>query len=912
MENPLGIDRVEPRLSWQLDCLRAGLRGQRQSACQILVASDRARLDADNADLWDSGVIPSHPGMRVKYAGTRLRSRMRCHWKVRVWDQDGRRSSWSEPASWSVGLLEAADWTARWLADHPGLCAFGQRPGIGTHVRGGQLVHQEKLGADCPWFRKTFHLSQRPVRATLYVSSLGFHEAYLNGRKIGTDILAPPLTDLNDSALYVTHDVGAMLTPGDNCLGLWLGRGWTTSTYYSVPRLPQAIAQLEVEFPDGGRLVVGSDTSWRTAPSNISLIGGWHYADFGGERVAHHPDAARWCMADYDESAWRAVETRPAERPALKAQTIPPTSILEEIEPVSLSQEPDGAWLVDMGRMVTGWFRFAGRAAPHGEVVVDYTEWGPRDRACLNQRDIAVADAAGEARFFNKFNYHTFQYVRIRGLVARPAAADIRACVVSTALTPAFSFASSSPLLGRIHRAVVNTFRANSVGGYLCDCPERERIGYGYGVTMDRFIAWHFVEGVPFMERLNRLFVDNQHDTGMNPTSAPQVDSHYYQPVSAPYIEVPGALHAYTGDATAIVESRTAAGRYLAYMESLCAASDADGLLDIQRIRERVPTQSTVKFLDYLGEWLGQVPFDPPVNDLSMKARTVFNNCILVINLENMARCLEAIGDTRAARACREAAARKRAAIHARHFRGESSDYGVASQTYLALPLLAEIPQGRERDAVLRALEAMIAMNGRFTSGDGGMHILLRALTALGRPDLVYGMLHRDDYPGYGFMANSGLSIWEMWQNDEPFLAAQQWGSLLDRSRSHMGYCPIGEWFINGLAGITVAASAAGPCHIRIRPFIPADLEWFEATWHSVHGPISVAWRKAPGALTLEVGIPPNATADLLLPAPTAANVIESGILLNDVPEIIVSDAPPSPGVSVRVGSGKYSFQCRP
>lgn len=110
--NPLGIDTVEPRLSWILESKQ---RAWAQSAYQISVASSEGNLVQDKGTLWDSGKVTSDQSNQVVYKGKPLQSRMRCYWKVRVWDKDGRVSAWSEPAFWTVGLLELEDWQAQWI-----------------------------------------------------------------------------------------------------------------------------------------------------------------------------------------------------------------------------------------------------------------------------------------------------------------------------------------------------------------------------------------------------------------------------------------------------------------------------------------------------------------------------------------------------------------------------------------------------------------------------------------------------------------------------------------------------------------------------------------------------------------------------------------------------------------------------
>jgi len=111
-ENPLGIDVRTPRLSWNLE---SEVRGQRQTAYRVLAASSHEALAADRGDLWDSGRVESEDCLHVEYAGVALTSRQDCFWKVRIWDMDGAASAWSDPACWTMGLLDATDWRARWI-----------------------------------------------------------------------------------------------------------------------------------------------------------------------------------------------------------------------------------------------------------------------------------------------------------------------------------------------------------------------------------------------------------------------------------------------------------------------------------------------------------------------------------------------------------------------------------------------------------------------------------------------------------------------------------------------------------------------------------------------------------------------------------------------------------------------------
>ena len=235
--NPLGIDVVKPRLSWVLESKE---RGQKQVAYQILVASSREKLDKDEGDLWDSGKVDSVQSIHVEYQGQDLISRQRCWWKVCVWDKDGVVSVWSEPAMWSMGLLEKGDW--------------GEAKFIGVD---GDV----DPALPFPWICKEVVLDNKPIHATAYVCALGYYELYINGRKVDDHILSPAVSDYSKRAYYITHDVTDYLIEGKNCIAFWLGRGWYFKGNPGVTHTgPLVKAFIDVEFAGGNNIEIITDS----------------------------------------------------------------------------------------------------------------------------------------------------------------------------------------------------------------------------------------------------------------------------------------------------------------------------------------------------------------------------------------------------------------------------------------------------------------------------------------------------------------------------------------------------------------------------------------------------------------------------------------------------------------------------
>jgi len=278
LKNPLGIDDAQPRLSWQLQPVSPqGVRGQRQTGYQILVASTRALLDQDQGDRWDSGRVISDQSILVPYAGQPLSSRSACWWKVRIWDERDHVSAWSQPACWSMGLLTESDWHgAAWIG-----CDEPVDEGIETRdIQTAQwLWYPEGQPAyDAPvatrYFRRTLAIpaDRRIVRAIAFFAGDDECKVLVNGTEIGVGRGHPNL---------LGADIADHLRVGDNQLAVA-----ATNMDSDVPNNPGGwIGVVRVEFATGEPLVVHSDRQWRAA----------------AER------AAGWEQAGFDDSAWVAA-----------------------------------------------------------------------------------------------------------------------------------------------------------------------------------------------------------------------------------------------------------------------------------------------------------------------------------------------------------------------------------------------------------------------------------------------------------------------------------------------------------------------------------------------------------------------------------------------------------------------------
>ncbi|HVG17188.1 MAG TPA: alpha-L-rhamnosidase N-terminal domain-containing protein, partial [Chitinophagaceae bacterium] len=206
--NPLGIDIAKPRLSWTLVSRE---RNQNQSAYEIIISDDQKVVLAGKGDVWQTGKINSSQNLHIDYGGRPLKPFTKYFWRVKVYDSLGAASSWSEAATFETAMLQASDWKARWIGDDRK-----------------QFTKPEDFYQDdpAPLIRHSFNTSKKIAAARLYVSGLGYYEAYLNGKKVGDHVLDPGWTTYKKQAFFVTHDLTSLLQQGRNTIGFMLGNGW--------------------------------------------------------------------------------------------------------------------------------------------------------------------------------------------------------------------------------------------------------------------------------------------------------------------------------------------------------------------------------------------------------------------------------------------------------------------------------------------------------------------------------------------------------------------------------------------------------------------------------------------------------------------------------------------------------------
>ncbi len=853
LTNPTGLDVRHPRFSWILQARNDSEYGQRQSAYRIRVSISPEKLSRNKADMWDSGWIDSDQMQLIPYAGKELMSDRVYYWKVAVKDERGRVSDNSKTATWSTGLFTPGDWTARWIGSAQ---LFDYPASAGS------------CNIDDPWLRKTFMLKEKPEKATLFVASVGYHELYVNGKKIGDDVLSPAVTDHTKRARYIAYDIAGELKPGQNVIGLWLGASWSVFAPYITPdkpRTPLAIAQADIYDKSGKKISrIETDDTWRTHPSPNKLAGTWEMGNYGGEIWDARKDIANWCSEDLDESTWEKA-TLYSPRLTLSAQRTETNRLFDEIEPVSIEKRADGSYRVDMGVNFAGWTRIHVKGNPGDTIHFLFSERAQNDLT-FNIRSAFVVGESGEGVFRNRFNYSSGRWITIKGLKSAPVTADIQGWMVRTAYGDASRFECSDPLQNWIYRTVTWTFENLSLGGYVVDCPQRERFGYGgdahatsetgllnykLGAFYTKWLEdWRDVQGTePMVGNMNDpAWAHRQEGSGrplgggVLPQTAPTYHGGGGPAWGGIVVTLSWFVYQYQGDRKVLEDNFEMIKGWLAFLDT--------------QVENHMLKRYGGRW-DFLGDWLWPGATAQGMNNYSDE-NLFFNNCYRVYNLKTAARIAEVLGKQEEAQRWKRQAALSGDAIHKKYYHPDDHNYSDKTMRSLAAALYGDIMPAALRQPVMQRLEKEILQhhNGHIDVGITGGAMLFKVLREAGRDDLIYAMTSQTTYPGWGYMRENGATtIWEMWEKDLP-----------GHSLLHSSYLYPGAWFMDGVAGIRMKTPGFRTFELRIPKLAVSQISWVKAEYDSPAGMIRSHWKRENRSTEVNVTVPPNCRATVYFP----------------------------------------------
>lgn len=847
LNNPEGIDVVQPRLSWQI---KSDVNDVKQTAYQIMVASTLENLNANKADLWDSGKVTSNESVNIIYSGKKLGDRQNAFWKVTVFTNKGEIKS-TETAHFSIGILTYADWkSTRWI-------------GYEKLSKNDSVSQYSRLSAR--YLRKEIDLKKQVKSAKVYIMGMGLYELYINGNKIGDQVLAPVPTDYTKNVKYNVFDVTSQLKEGKNMLGTILGNGrfFAMRQDYKPYKIksfgfPKLALQLFVEYADGSKDVIRTDDTWKLTTDGPILSNN----EYDGEEYDARKEMKGWATTNFDDKNW--VNARYVQEPGgfYEAQMTPNMKIMGEVKPISIKATAKGTYILDMGQNMVGWLQLKVKGKSGDQITMKFAESLQADGSLYiaNLRDAKTTDVytlkgEGEEIWEPRFIFHGFRFVEISGFPTKPTLDNFVGKVVYDDIKTTGTFESSDATMNQIFKNAWWGIRGNYKGMPI-DCPQRnERQPWlGDRTTGAYGESFLFDNQTLYAKWLDDIKYSQTQDGGL-PDVAPAFWRYYTDNVTWPgtYITVADMLYQQFADKEVIKKQYPSMKKWMVYMEENYLKKnlmDKDKYGDwcvppesLELIRSKDPARLTD------GQLLSSA-FYYQLLDIMKKFAKIANADVDIAHYDDLTT-------------------RIKKAFNTKFLNTDKNYYANNTVTANVLPLAFGLVPENLKEKVFQNMvhEIEETKKGHISTGVIGTQFLMRTLTNFGRGDLAYKLASNKTYPSWGFMVENGATtIWELWNGNtaDPSMNSQNHVMLLG---------DLLIWYYENIAGIKSNPETPGFKQIIMKPDFNAGLTFVNASYESIYGLIKSDWKKNKNTLEWKITIPANSSAVVYLPTADASSV---------------------------------------
>ena len=872
--NPMGLDVLQPRFGWQLVAER---RNVLQTDYEIRVAANSTELSAGKKLLWNSGKTQSDASVWVPYNGPTLVSGKKYWWQVRVWDNAGNVSNWSEPAFWQMGLLKPTDWKAKWIS----------------------LAVPEDPTQPSPMFRKEFATKKKIVSATAYITAHGLYEAQINGQRVGQDYLTPGWTVYQKRLQYQAYDVTNLLKSGLNAVGVTLGNGWWRGNigwahvngFYGKDI--SLLFQLEVEYADGSSQTIGSDGSWKyttDGPVRNSEI-------YHGETYDARLKQLGWSSPDFNDSKWSIAAVKDFSNENLIGTYNEPIRKHETFKPVKVFRTPHGELVADFGQNLVGWVEMTTSGKGGDRIVLQFAEvldkkgnFYTDNLRAARCTDTWILKGKGEEHFEPHFTFHGFRYAKIDGYPGELKPENISAVALYSDMRPAGSFTSSDPLINQLQHNIQWGQRGNFLD-VPTDCPQRdERLGWtGDAQAFSRTATFNFDTHNFFAKWLKDLAADQQPD-GMVPWVIPNV------------LRPRNGASAGWADAATIIPWNM----WLAYGDRRILEDQFPSMKAWVEYMRKESKNDLWNTGEHFGDWLFYSKADDNDGRSAITDKYLIAQCFYAHSTQLLINAAQILGKKDEVAAYSDLLKKVKTAYLNEYVTPNGRPLSPTQTAYVLALQFDMLPENQREQAAKKLADNIKNYKDHLTTGFLGTPYLCHVLTRFGYNDLAYTLLNQKTYPSWLYPVTMGATtIWERWDGIRPDSSFQ---AVTMNSFNHYAYGAIGDWMYRVMAGLD--ADEPGYKSLLIKPHLGGGFTQASATLQTLYGPAASRWQREENTLTMEIEIPANTTATILVPTSDVSSITEGGKPLPSLPEIKITGIE-NGYVVLKTGSGKYSFSVK-
>jgi alpha-L-rhamnosidase len=820
-------------------------------ADNVVQQSYQLQLAADEdftAIVYDSGVVETDQSAHVQPEGVLLTSARRYFVRVKAATTAGA-TEYSAPVSFLTALLDPKEWKAAFVTV--------EKP-------------EDKDKSNATMLRRDFPIKKPVQEAYVFASALGLYKLYINGRRAGDAELAPGWTSYNKHLLYQSYEVTDLLKQGANAIGALVGAGWykgkmgfvgLRNHYGSRTAL---LTQLLIRYEDGSEDLIVTDGSWQGTDSPITFA-----EIYDGEIYDASLEQDGWNEPGFIAENWQKVTTLEHDFSTLTAQRAAPVKHMETLPVLELITTPEGDQVLDFGQNLSGWIRFKAEGKKgdrvelncfesldsKGNVYLDNLRGAKQTIDYTYGRD-------GMVEYNPSFTFMGFRYAKISAWPAgsEPKPENFEVMALYSEMEQTGDFESSNPDLNRLNLNVNWSLKGNFVD-VPTDCPQRnERLGWTGDAQIFARTACYLMNTYEFFSKWLTDVAADQTPEGGVPHVVPDIlagqseddwllsqGTHSAAAWADVAVIMPWAMYLNYGDKKIIEKQYDSMKGWINFMKN----NSNDYIWNYK-----------LQFGDWValdaeeGSYFGATP-----NDLTCTAYFAYSTGLFV----KMARIIGRDDDA----AKYEELYQKVLDKYQWTFFNEDGTMTAQTQTAHIVSLyFGLVPEKFRQQTIDGLIKLLNAENGHLVTGFVGTPYFCHALSQHGKKQEACDLLMRDDFPSWLYQDKMGATtIWEHWDGIKP--DGSMWSADMN-SFNHYAYGAVDEWIYRVLGGLEADENKPGFKHSIVQPHIGGELDYAKTSYLTPYGLLSSHWKKSGQEVTLEVEIPHNTTATIVLDRATA------------------------------------------
>jgi len=866
-QNPSTIESKQPLFSW---IVNAEGFNKSQSAYHILVATSVEKLNETDTDVWNSNKVKSNKSAFVKYQGEELKAMQTYFWKVKIWDENGEATKWSAVQKFEMGLISKKNWgDSKWITLNKDTRTS---PYQFRNYKTGRMKTPKKVnGFATSYFRNELTIDKKIENAQVYICGLGYYELFLNGEKVGDHVLDPAPSNYDKQAYYVNYDITEAIKTGKNAFGIILGNGFYAQDI-SWKRDPESEKDMaygpptvkclvKLKYTDGTSSDFYTDENWKEATGPIVFNN-----IYGGDTYDARYEIGKWNTVGYDDSAWENAKIASPKLRTISAQQMPAIKKLQELTPQKVFKRKDGEWIVDFGQNIAGWIKINVKEKKGQLIDIITTE-----ALLTNGKDIFKGSTGGGAngmpQFYKyickgegieswepKFSYHGFRYAKIKGISRKPDADMIKAVLVATDIQETGSFSSSDPLLNKMHNISKWTI-VDNVHGIPEDCPHREKCGWlGDAHAFCEYALYNY----DMYDFYKKYMEDIK--TQMRPTKGHNNPELKFQ---VPTMIAPGKrTSTYAKIDWGVATMYLPWYNYKFYGDDEIVKDYYEPMKGLTDFYLNFKGENGI-MQDGMGDWCPPL-WDRRKNPSAMECDPIISaNAYFYDVLGVMEKFAKMNND-----ATYEAKMKQEKEELLKAFNKEflvaipnTKHKWYQSQTATVQALQFGMVPESEIETVVNGLVHNIVevKGGHHSTGIHGNRYIYTVLSKYGKADLAYQILTTPDFPSQTYVMNSGFTTWP----ERQFI----WEELEGPSNSlnHPMHSGFAAYFYESLGGIQSSTEKAGFKQFIVNPEFPGQISSTQVSVPTPFGTIKNSWNSEDGFLTMNLEVPFNTQAKIIL-----------------------------------------------